>query len=278
MTHNLVTQIINTLRTGFAGVLTSPNTRVAEGPIPVPGNGQAPRLGVHLGETTYTQHHRETGSSQPRPIEMREELAVNGGNPAGPYQLAKTPLDTSALCKVLFDEGPMAGRRLLFVEGKDFNIDYQNAQLTFSRDMTGAETIILRYSYVGVFSLREFEQVLLLDVYDENASNAEKWASLATGMILSNHNELLELFNNTNPVTHISNAYLSVATISQILPIHSTTERTENDSFFKLQTTFKAIGQVRFIKEIAGGFGLIEKIHSPGAAAEDGVNVAVELE
>lgn len=276
MVHNLVIRIINTLRAGFAGVLTNPNTRVAEGPIPVPGNGQAPRLGVHLGEVTYTQHHRELSSSQPRPIEMREELAVNGGNPAGPYQLAKMPLDTSVLCKVLFGAGPLAGRRLLFVEGKDFTIDHQNAQLTFTRDMTGADTIILRFSYVGVFTVREFEQTFFVDAYDTLAGNAEKWASLATGMILSNHDELLEQFNSANQVVHVSNAYLSETTISQMLPLLTTTEKTGN--LFKLQASFKAIGQVRFVREIVGGFGLIEKIHSPGAAAEDGVNVEIDVE
>ncbi|MEO1261091.1 MAG: hypothetical protein AAFZ15_19980 [Bacteroidota bacterium] len=278
MIHNLLTQIISTLRTGFAGVLSEPLTQVNEGPIPVPTIEQAPRLGVHMSEVTYLQHHRELSSSKPRPIGLKEELAVNEGNPAGPYQLEKTPLDTSVLCKVLFDEGPFTGRRLLFVEGKDFTINYQNGQLTFSRDLAGASTVFLHYSYVGVFTIREFEQTFVLDVYDQQSANTEKWASIATNMILSNHDELLELFNDTNQVTHVANAYLSEHSISQILPLTATTEKTDDGNLFKSQLSFKAIGQIRFVREIVGGFGLIEKIHSPGKVSSKSVDIDIDVE
>ncbi len=275
MVQQLISQIIERLRSGFAGVITNPATRILDGPAPVPTIAQVPRLALYMGTTAFEQQYRDQASSQPRPMEMRQTLPFNLG--LGPYQLAQTPLDKSMLCKVQFSQA-VGGRRRLFQEGKDFTIDYQNARLSFIQEPNGAETMSLKYSYVGVFTVREFQQDFFLDIFDDSAAKVENWATLSTAMILSNHDELLNDFNINNPLPHIANEFVSEHTLSHVLPINTTVEKLPGSDFFKLQMKFNANGQVKYIRTQLGGFGIIEKIQSPGVASAHPVDIDIELE
>ncbi|HWK88589.1 MAG TPA: DNA polymerase, partial [Longimicrobium sp.] len=51
--------------------------------------------------------------------------------------------------------------------------------------------VLLEYAFAGVFAVREFQQALLLDVYDADAGGVERWASLAAGVLLAYQDDLL---------------------------------------------------------------------------------------
>jgi hypothetical protein len=276
MIHRLIQNLITLLRENFAGVITEPEKHIVAGPVAAPTAAELPIIALYLAKFEISQNFKETGSSQPRPQEFREEIAVNQSNPAGPYSLAKTPLEKSTLCKAFFDKGTIKERQKLLVENKDFAIDYQDASILFSYDLSNADSILLKYSFAGVFTMREFRQEFLVDIFDGDMAKVEKWASLATGMILTNHDELCERYNVTDKTEYVANQFITTHSIDHIHMLEGIPSNA--GAIFKLQLQLKVAGQLKLAKEIIDGFGLIEKIHSPGRISEHPIDIEVELE
>ncbi len=262
MIHKLLEAIAVLLRAGFTGIIPTPAARITFGTAVTPNAGQLPRIAAYTGLLEMNQSAADIASSQVRPQELRQRLPVNGGTPQGPYSLAKTPLEGSMLCEVVYAEGLVGEHRKLMLEGKDFTVDYLNRSLIFSTDLTGASVILAQYSFPGVFSVREFRQEFFLDVFDNNAADLEQWAALCVAMVLTNHDALLESFNQTNKTEHTANEYLSVHTARHIHLLNGTPALVTSP--FLLQIKFEVRGEIKPVKEISGGFGLIERIHSLG--------------
>lgn len=274
MIEQLIQQIVALLRQGFAGVISTPESRIVAGalteltePLPV--------IAVYPGKLTWSQSLVETSSSRPRPQEFRQDITVEAANPQGPYALTKTPLRGSTQGQIIFDLGAVAERRVTVLENKDFTIDYQTPAITFSADLAEASVVRLTYSFVGVFAVKEFEQRFLVDIYEADLALVEQWASLATGMILTNHDELIEQYNITAKTEYVANQFITRHTLDRLHILEGSPGRQE--SALTMQLTYKAIGQVTLIKEIIDGFGLIEKIHSPGQISEHPVDVEIAV-
>ena len=216
MIQNLIQQITTLLQESFAGVISDPEQHIVASPATEPTAEELPLIALYPNKLEIRQDFQETSSSQPRPQELRQEIAVNASNPAGPYSLAKTPLEQSTLCQIIFDKGTVTERQITLVENKDFDINYQNAAISFSFDLSEASSIILQYSFVGVFTIREFQQEFLVDIYDVNLADVEKWSSLVTGIILTNHDELLEHYNLIEKTEYLANQFITTHTIDQI--------------------------------------------------------------
>ncbi|NUM65905.1 hypothetical protein HUU39_11615 [candidate division KSB1 bacterium] len=258
---------------GFADVI--PSGHIVVGASSAPAADDLPLIALYPDKLAINQNVKETNSSQPRPQEFREEIAVNTTTPAGPYALAKTPLEKSTICKAIFDKGTVKERQALLVENKDFEIDYQQAKIVFTYDLAKASHILLKYSFVGVFTMREFQQDFLVDIFDDDIAEVEKWASLATGMILTSHDELIEQYNFTTKTEYTANQFLTYHTLDRIQMLEGVPSRADN--CVKLQLKFKVVGQMKLTKAITSDFGLIEKIHSPGRISEQPVDVEIEL-
>ena len=262
MIHKLLEAIVLVLRAGFTGVIPTPASRITFGTAVTPNAGQLPRLAAYAGLLEISQAAADTASSAVRPQALRERLTVNGGAPQGPYTLAKTPLEGSLSCQAVYQEGLVGESRKLLVENKDFTINYLNHTISFSTSLTGAGVLLVQYSFPGVYTVREFRQEFYLDVFDSNAADLERWSALSVSMILTNHDSLLETFNQTNKTEHSANEYLSVHTIRNIHLLDGTPALVTSPFLHKLR--FEVRGDIKPVKEISGGFGLIERVHSPG--------------
>lgn len=276
MIYGLIQQVILLLQQSFVGTIADPESHIVAGPVPEPGAGDVPLIALSAAGLEMNQNFKDTGSSQPRPQEFRQEIAVNAANPQGPYSLTKTPLQKSTLCKLIFDQGTLTERHASLVEDKDFTIDYGNRTIFFSNDVASAGTIALTYSFVGVYMIREFQQVFLVDVYDDDHVEVEKWASLITSMILTNQDELIEHYNVTAKTEYIANQFLTTHTIDRIHILSGNPNH--SGSLFNIQLRYEVAGQMKLIREIIDGFGIIEKIHSPGRISEQPVDIDIDLE
>ncbi len=275
MIQQLLDQIVTLLQGGFTGVIPDVANRIGAGPTAEPTMGNRPTLALYLDQLTFGKQFRESSSSSPRPQTIRETLAINGGTPAGPYTLAKTPLRKTMRCTVVYDEGALTERHVSLQEDDDFTIDYGAATLTFSFDVAGADTMRLTYSFVGVFTIREFQQDFFLDVYDDDMAGVEQWASLAAAMILTNHDELVAQYNDPSTATaYTANQFVNTHTVDQILLLDGNPDFSGDAA--KMQFRFQVHGQLKPVKEIVDGFALIEKVRSPGRPPEGPLDIDIE--
>jgi hypothetical protein len=107
-------------------------------------------------------------------------------------------------------------------------------------------------------------------------ADVEQWASLINSMLLTNQNELIEHYNLTDKTEYTANQYLSTHSIDRINLLTGVPEALNQS--IKFQFTFEVHGQIKLAKEIEGGFGLIEKIHSPGSTSVHPVDIEVGLD
>ena len=265
MIQNLLNEVISQIQTGLTGTdFSDPNANVLAGPIVSPAQNSRPRVAVYFDVLSINQKASEMSSSEPRPQPIEERLSANEVTPQGPYPLAKTPLQGSVLAILIFNEGELGERQQLLVKNKDYTIDYNEQEISFTVDMEAVSTIVLKYSFVGVFSIREFKQDFLVDVYESDLAKAEEWAAIASSIIFTNHNELLKAANEADP--YIANQYVSTSTVTEIVLISGETIIPQGDAYFQLR--FRVKGQLKSTRAIEGGFGIIEKIKSIGKDSE----------
>jgi len=274
MTEKLQRQVVTLLRTALAGApITTPNTQVIRGK---PAASPRPLIAVYSGSLKSGEQAGDNSSGEPRPMQMREVFPVPGGNPLGPYQLAKTPLDGSAIGKLIFDKDGPEERRQLIIEKKDFSIDYPNAAFTLNANPGTAGHLLMEYSFPGIFILHDFQQDFFIELVGEDMNALERLASLACTVIFTHHKELVDTYNQTNRTVYSATNYLSEHWIGKISWLENTpSEFAETDDVIKMH--FKVSGQVKHIRQDVTGFGIIESIRSPGTHAGAGVNIVPEL-
>ncbi|MEM6263403.1 MAG: hypothetical protein AAGI38_12900, partial [Bacteroidota bacterium] len=175
--RRFINQSVELMRTGFTGLLSSPMSRIVGGPQGVPIISSVPLLVMSPGSFQMEQQARLGGSSEPRPRSLKEEIAINGGAPAGPYALAQQPLEDTVTCTLVFDQGTVNERTQLLFPNQDFTVDLAGPSVSFVSDVSAASAVVVSYSYVGVFSLREFTQELQLLVYATQAADAEAYGA-----------------------------------------------------------------------------------------------------
>lgn len=276
MINKLIEEIIARLRSGFNGVISNPDNHIEAGPISPPGTGALPKIALYAGGYEINQTVRDDASSQPRPQPITQIIPVNVGTPQGPYSLSKTPLQGTLRCKIIFNKGAVDERKLTLQENADFTTDYSTAEVLFNTSIEEADEIVLDYSFVGVYTLREFQQSLLLDVYAASVSESEQLAALSSSMILTQQNELLDHFNVVDPTEYIANQYVTKHSLDRIDLMAGAPETQSN--VYQYQSTFQVHGQIKYTKAIVDGFGLIEKVHSPGVDSEHPVDIEVNLD
>ncbi len=131
--------------------------------------------------------------------------------------------------------------------------------------------LVLDYSFAGVFTIREFQQTLLIDLYDTDPAAVEKWASLTAGILLTH---LDELFAGAKTQYPSQKSVTTTHAIDQLELVEGTPLASDGKTT-GLQLTFNVTGSLQLIKEITEGVGLIEQIHSPGKTPTDGVDIDI---
>ncbi|MBW8873926.1 MAG: hypothetical protein JF614_03105 [Acidobacteria bacterium] len=275
MIHKLLDRIVQILQQELAGALPSPAAaHIVVGPVADPAASALPLIALTPGALDLQAGARDASSSQPRPQPFTQEIAIDPASPQGPYALAKTPLRTSMICKLIQDPGTLDERRVLLVEGGDYTVDYQNAQIRFIADVAHAGGAALSYSYAGVFTVQNFRQDFLIEVYDATHALSEKWLALALAAVLTSSDELLERYNATDKTLYSAGTLGSAHQLTQIQPVGCAPAES---AAIRWQMTFRVSGQLTLTRAAADGFSLIEKIRSPGRHSGETVDIGVEL-
>jgi hypothetical protein len=286
MIHKLLHIILTRLRENLADAFhATPDTvaqHIAPGPVIPPSPPVLPYIALSWGKFTINQHTPDSLTSQPRPQPVSQRMAVDAANPHGPYGLAHTPLAGSMQGVVIQEPGTLAEQRVVLVEGKDFTIAYPQATLTLTPAFAPASQILLSYTFAGIFTLREFLQDLVIDIYDTTMAAVEQWASLTTGLLLTSHNDLLAAYNADVPAspadltnTYRSGQVVTTHTITQIKLLEGLPSLAATPCHLQLRWT--VAGQLKLVREQVEGVGIIEQIVSPGRPPTTGVAIDVQL-
>ncbi len=272
MIHNLLLVLVNLLvQTLSDDILPNSIEHIKLQPIGLPNQSDLPLVVLKQGNFAINQHAAE-GSNQPRPEERHDPFPVNQASPTGPYILAKKPLPGTSRCKVCYDEGKVTQREIWLQEGKDYVIDSTLKACSFSYDLSKADSLTFIYSYLSIFSIREFEQNFFVDIYSSGDAKVEELASLIIGIIFTSHDHILEIYNiGENYKTEYSaQGIITQHTLSRI---QCTEGKLEHSEYTKMSLQFKVYGQMKFMKEITEDIGLIETIHVFGQPGSQTVNL-----
>ena len=109
-----------------------------------------------------------------------------------------------------------------------------------------------------------------------NAFNLERLSAITTAVLLTNHDNLLEQFNKTNRTEHSIGDYVSEHSIREINLLSVTPNYLTEPTILLMRLQCEVSGEIKAIKEISGGYGLIEKILSPGRTGEP-VDIEVNI-
>ena len=276
MIQGLVERLLTILQQAFADGIADVDQHVVAGPVPAPDAAALPLIALSPGELELESRVRDESTSQPRPREIRETIATNETIPAGPYSLERTPLAGSLRCRVVFEQGQLAERSVTLTEGRDFTVDPAAPSIAFTGDVAGSDQIRLIYSFAGIFTVRELRQQLLADVYGQDAGTVEGFASLVAGVVLTDQDELLEHVNRVAPTTYAAGRYATRHVFDRLV-LTGGAAVDSSDGIVHQRLRFRATGRLEATREVDGGFGLIERVHSPGRVSEHPVDVEPEL-
>jgi hypothetical protein len=277
--QQLIQLIISQLVSGLASVITTPATRITQGPIASPTLPQRPRLALEAGRLDWLQSKNDDTSGQPRNIEARERILVNVGTPAGPYLLGNQPLDGTVEVDVVYNEGLVTEYSETLLPGIDFSVNIPARQITIIKSIVGATALRVVYAFVGNASIREFEQALAITIYLDGWNDLNRLCGLTTAIVHSQQQLLLEQFNFQTPTSHAANNYFCQVQLQRIKLLSMTMpERTPSQAVNDIAVVlnFQAIGTERMGVSLSGGFGLIESIHSRDQSGP-GVNITPGL-
>ncbi|MFM8668834.1 MAG: hypothetical protein ACKOCS_07610 [Microcystis sp.] len=259
MIQNLVLRIISLLVKTLASVVSPAEQHIKAGPVDSNDSSNLPMIVITPGCFTISQQPGENTSNQPRPEEFREKLAVIQGKPLGPYILAKTPLQGTVQCQAFFAEGTLTEKQIWLQEKQDFTINYKTQECNFTYDISKAKSILFIYSFVGIFSLRNFEQELFIEVQAASTNELEKLTALIAGSILTHHDQLIEAYNQDTTYKTEYNA-ASLGILAQLRQIQFLAGNPADTSSIKMKLKFLVTGQLKATRAISENFGIIEKL------------------
>ncbi|MBK8021895.1 MAG: hypothetical protein IPK19_10850 [Chloroflexi bacterium] len=275
MIQELLDHIVQILRQELTGAIPNIGTHVLLGPVAEPAAATLPVIALTPGALAIPPGARDLSSSEPRPQPFVQTIPVNPASPQGPYPLTKTPMNTSALCKLVLDVGTLDERQVLLIEGSDYIVDYQVPSIAFSAAIPLTSAILLRYAFAGVFTIQNFQQDFTIEVYESNHTMSEKWLALALAAVMTHYDELLERFNTTQPTLYSGGVLGSAHRLTQLQPSGAVLVESPH---IRWRMTFRTAGQLTLTRASEGGFSLIEKIRSPGQHSGEAVDIAVGLE
>ena len=275
MIQGLISDIVAVLRTAYAGAFSgpgdSPEDHIVIGPDS-PNPSDLPYIAVYQGMMEVGTQFRDTISSEVRPQDIKESFTISGPSPPSTFSLSQTPLEGTAFCQLIYSVGTVNERKRTLVLNTDYSVNTAAPEINLNIDISDADRVVVTYSYAGVFTLRDFRQEFTIDVYHNSSSEIEEWAAITTTIILTHHNELLEDFNSTQ---YSMSQFVSQHSASQLIWLSGIPDH--SSSPLKYTLTFQVAGQIKAIKTTIGDFGVIERIHSPGADSGHSIDIDPQL-
>lgn len=276
MIQNLILQIASLLAEVLAAVIPDAD-HIKTRPFQSENGDQLPLIALTPGQLTVSPQPGESGAIAPRPEDIRQTFAVSSTLPAGPYLLSRTPLQGSTRIKAIYQAGTLTEKQIWLQETKDFTIDASNKTCLVTADLSGVESLVVFYSTVSIFTQRDFVQVMLIQIYASDFAAIEPIASLVAGAVLAHHDRLVAAYNQPPPhQTEYSGG--GVVATHQLRQIQLLAGIPAFSPVATLELQFSVAGQFKAAREITEGFGLIEKIHSPGRTSTQSVDIAIAVE
>jgi hypothetical protein len=110
--------------------------------------------------------------------------------------------------------------------------------------------------------VRGFQQAFRLDIYDQTFAATEQWASLATGILIARHDNLIEQFNHSivppGKSEYQSKHWITTHQMVEFKPLSGTCLYPKTG--MGLQLEFTATGQITVMPTVAEDDNLIRKV------------------
>jgi hypothetical protein len=275
--QNLIAKIRDVLVATLEGVVPGAAERILAAPVSTPSANLRPLIVLSSGDLAMASQAPDNQDSRPRPQPHQQRIAVVPAAPQGPYVLQHPPLRGTVQATAVVAEGQVAERRLRLQETQDFAIDAAGPSITFIRDVSAASAVLVGYSFVGIFTVHDFQQTLVIEIIAADVPQVEQLASLTTGTLFTAQGELLDACNR-DPVFQTTYTAGSVTTTHRLSRLHLLTAQMAYAPSPKMTLNVRVSGQITAARALEGGFGLIEKVHSPGASSNLPVDVEIGLE
>jgi hypothetical protein len=256
--QNLLIQIATLLQTELTQQIEQPQEHIKAEFFAESTAETLPQINLYPGKLEVSQNLRDN-SSLPRSQELHQELSVDQTNPTKTYSLTHYPIKESVQCQLIVDYQPKN-----LTENTDFNIDYQQATITFTdeQNLSHLSKILLDYSFFSVSVLREFQQEFMTDLYGRDRKHYEEILSLIIGIILANQDELIDQYNKDNENQYKSINMITTHSLNQIKLLEGNPVISQNVSGFQLK--FQVTGQIQMTKTIPDGISTIKTIRHLG--------------
>ena len=132
-------------------------------------------------------------------------------------------------------------------------------KLTISQQFKNQQFIYSKSSVLEAIAMQEFQQELFIDICHKDLGKLENFASLVTGIILTNQEKLTQNYNNQKTATQYTSKTISTThTVSKINLLEGVYTTLETPSVFQLK--FEVFGQLKLVKTVTEEVSEIEKI------------------
>ena len=266
MIYRLLDQIVKGKPDGFPNMIV--------GALAADGK---PGIALSPGLFQASQTARNSSSAPSLQDYVQEAaLAKNKKN----YKLDETPLDGTLSAEMVTNEGKVNEQHDPLTLTDDYTIDPTTPQITLTdagkTKTANADSLIIRYSFVGTLALQEFTQLFQADIRAANPGDAEQWASLFAGYLLTNHDALIDAYN-AAAVTYTSGDFVSKHLLGGFSLQQGTTDIASDSATVHL--TFQATGRLELSRVKPPEFGLIEQVVSPDrTGSKQPIDVGVKVD
>jgi len=245
--QNLILAIAARLQENLAG------PQIAAAPPATTPPAALPALALYPGAFLVSQAVKDAPAPA-RTRTVQQTITVKAGQARpGPYPLDYAALDQSLSAALLKQGSPPQP----LVKDADFAVDYQQATISFpGASVKAASKVALEYAVAQIDTFREFQQGLLVDVYDASLAGAERWASLACGIVLGSADELLAAYNSPEAHTEYrAGLFATKHSLSQLRLLEGTPGPAGDAWLYRLK--FDVNGQLRMSRQLREGAGII---------------------
>jgi hypothetical protein len=218
-------------------------------------------IGIYPGQLTASRTVRDS-SSRPRVQDYVQGITriKNRKN----YKLDEPPVEGSVSAEAVYSKDKPEEYRAPLVATDDYVVDLVTPAITLTdagkAKVSTADSFLVYLSFVGTLAFQEFSQLFYADVRGATPGDAEQWASLFVGMILTSHDALIDAYN-AAAVTYQAGDFVTRHLLDRINFQESTSDIAADAATVHL--TFQATGRLEMSRVNPPEFGLIEQIVSP---------------
>lgn len=285
MINTLISKMIAQLDADFNGAGTP---LIIQGPINPPSAG-LPQIVLSPGKLEMPPPFGDIQPGQMRPRETMDAFPVNTASDVtirGPYTIGQSALEGTVSCRFNWKQAgdDLEGKKQRIYprknqQGDGFEIDYatRKVDVFYAAPLPGAPTLEVEYNYPAVFTLREFHQTLLLEIFAANPVDAEKWAALAAAALTTRTRTLLDDANES--VNHHTSGLYLTRSLYNTFHLTSGLLDRATDIVFRYSLYFTVAGQLILERTFTDNVEVIRKIFSPGHKEDPGtINIEANLD